>query len=643
MDQKARKYLYTAHFRKALEVREQPRMFIDLVARSLGSKGIRLKKWASSMDDVQLKQKIDALLNENGGCNDEWQFLFTACGNSQGAESSVNSNACSGQDTDDDSDVLGNSDSEEIPQPVALQLVGQKVNELHDKLVKIITSTILSGGRQFMVLRGEGMTGKTTLVMKLRESLEEAGVVVFDYRTMSSAATPISLSSNGLVYLDDADLEGMNTASEFEFIKFFRNRKFCMLFICRNSSRFSNLIPACDAKVFDMPEYSDDEMIEILCSMVTKGYAITEPTGRRIFSLMNAYGIGSQLSNGIDIMRMLLFPKIQNDYRLGVEHTNVDDIDFSQKEIEEAVHITIGPKIGIRSSLNVISSDIENSIKRRIIGQDEVLSEILPTLTSIAAGLTDIERPSGVFLFYGPSGVGKTELGRVIADVMFDGAFHKEDMNTYSEKHSVSRITGAPPGYIGYGDTPKIMDFIDSTPRGVLLLDEIEKAHETVMEHIMELLGTGMLADTKGRRHDARGMLIIMTSNITWNKQGGGTIGFSSGRKQKGTRVSNREEVENTKVFKQEILNRIQVISKFSELRKKHLKEIAALLLNELEGRLYAVGIEKDPSSAKRYIPDIVKSYDSSIGARGMKNYTETVVKNDMIERYMEGNNGSNS
>ena len=633
MDQKVRKNLYTEHFRRALDVREQPRVFIDLVARSLGPKGARLRKWASVQNDAELMLRIDVILNENGGCCDEWQFLLTACGSPESSESSRSSNPSGRESIDDVRAIRRDDNTEEVSRQDVIQLVGSKVNKLLDDILKVIVSTILSGGKKFIVLQGDGMTGKTMLLQKLRDSLEEHGIQVIEYRHLITTGQVGSFTDTGIIYMDDADLENFNPASELELVKYFRSRKQSMIFICRNTSKIQNVMTACDAKLYKMPEYTDDETIKILHGTVIRGYIVSIKTCKQIISLLNAFGVDSKLSNGVDILRFLLFPRIQNDCRLGVEQSVVAEIDFSRDETESATKAVTGVGVAMKSSLADISEDLQQKIESRIVGQDHVLKTLLPFLTSISAGLTDPGRPSGVLLFYGPSGVGKTELSKVIADVIFDGTFHKEDMNTYSEKHSVSRFSGSPPGYIGYGEVPKIMEFIDSNTRGVLLLDEVEKAHETVMEHIMELLDTGMMLDTRGRKHDARGFLIIMTSNITCGKSEN-IVGFSSG-KTRAKHLDPREEVRNTKVFKDEILNRIQSIVKFESLDGKDLKKIANLLLTDLEVRLESVGISKNSDDREKYLDLIVASYESSVGARGMKNYSETEIKNRIVETYL--------
>ena len=634
MDPKVRRYLNSDNFRRALDVREQPRVFIDLVARSLGPKGQRLRKWSSTIEDAELKQKIDVILNQDGGCYDEWAFLFTACGSAENPEGHLGSNTGSWKNTGNVSDIRGNIGYEKIPQQDTIQLVGERVNELYENILKLVSSTALSGGRKFIVLQGEGMTGKTTLFLKLREALDISGVSVSEYKQLSTTGQLGSLTSPGLIYMDDADLENSNAAAEMELVKYFRGRRHTMLFICRNTSKLQSIMSACDAKVFKMPDYTDDDTIKILSGTVIRGYTVSEKTCKQMVSLMTAFGIDSKLSVGMDVIRMLLFPRIQKDCTLGVEQSVIQDISFTISEIEESLRDVTGIKVAVRSSLASRTHAVRTKIESRIIGQEKVLDALMPTLTSIAAGLTDPGRPAGVLMFYGPSGVGKTELGRVIADVLFEGVFFKEDMNTYSEKHSVSRFSGAPPGYIGYGEVPKVMEFLDSNTRGVLLLDEIEKAHETVMEHIMELLDTGMLADTRGKRHDARGFLIISTSNITWGQKDS-VVGFTQG-KQKTKCFDPRVEVRNTKIFKEEILNRFQTIVKFESLDGKDLNKIAALILDDLELRLESVGISRKKDVRDEYLNLIVKSYKSEVGARGMKNYTETEIKNRIVSSYLE-------
>lgn len=629
MDKKIRSGLYTEAFRRAMVVRDQPRIFVDLLSRSLGHNGSRLKKWADGFaSDSDLKRRIDEIIE--GGCSDEWIFLFDATGrNEVGAESSDSGNANSRTVPDDVSTVCSDGSSQEVPLEDPVQLIGEKVNDQLQSIRHTIVAAVVSEGRKMIVISGSPMSGKSTLMKSLKMKLEtEDRIPVGEYRHLVSSRQVGSGSTPLVIYLDDADIENITSNTESELIKFYRSRSQVLIFVCRNRSKLQGVMDACDAKTFKIPEYSDKEAVEILSSLNTKNYNVSSGTCREIVSLLNAFGVRDKVMNGIDTIRMLLYPTLQSNHRRGVVLSEPTEISFDRKDIESAISRSIG--LTIRSMSEEVSSELRTSIESKIIGQSDAVDLVMPLVRSISAGLTDPGSPSGVMLFFGPSGVGKTELAKVIANVLYDGVFHKEDMNTYSEKHSVSRFTGSPPGYIGYGELPEIMDFIDTHTRGVLLLDEVEKAHETVMEHIMELLDTGIMKDTKGKSHDARGFLIIMTSNASWNEKKKSRIRVF-GEEDEEESEDPREIMRETGTFKDEVLNRIQTVVKFKELDDTVLQDIANLMLNDLEERLTSIGIKMPKRKRKRFLKDIVGAYEKKTGARSMKTYTETVVKTSIL------------
>jgi len=623
-----RKNLCTENFRRALELREDPRKFIELVSRLLGASGNELRAWANTAtSEDELTSKINGILEKGGVC-DEWVFLWTVCGQPTDPQDSGSCGSSSIATGNDSASVRGTASDQEPPEESSIRLIGAQIQSIADTLISTIASTIVANGSKLIIIHGGPMSGKTTLIRRISDKLRlERGIPASNYRDLTSLGVYTALDLTRVIYLDDADMESISQTVETQMIKYYRSRSHVLVFTCRDISRLNNIVNACDGMVVELPLPSDDELVEIISHLVIRGYALSLGTSRKIVNLLNAFGVQDRMPKAIDTMRMMLYPQLYADFRKGTIKMGRQELDFKRGNVEAAVSHVLGIKV--MSATGETDKQLSDSITERIKGQEDVVNTIIPSLTSIASGMTDPTKPAGVMLFYGPTGSGKTEMAKVIADVMFNGVFHKEEMNTYSEKHSVSRITGAPPGYIGYGDVPAMIEFLDAHRRGVLLLDEIEKAHETVADHIMELLDTGMIRDTKGKKHDARGFLIIMTSNVMFEHNKANPIGFGTGTDS--TVESPRDELKRSRVFRDEFLGRVQTVAKFKALADEDIQHIAQLMLSDLEKRLLSVGVrvwQKDT-----LLEDIIKSYDSKTGARSMKNFTETHIKNRVLER----------
>ena len=239
----------------------------------------------------------------------------------------------------------------------------------------------------------------------------------------------------------------------------------------------------------------------------------------------------------------------------------------TEEDISEVISMWTGiPVARIASEESARLLKMEESIKGRVIGQDEAIESVARAVRRARAGLKDPRRPIGVFLFCGPTGVGKTELARALAEFMFDSQDNmiKLDMSEFSEKHTVSRLVGAPPGYVGYDDGGQLTDTVRRKSYCLILLDEIEKAHPEVFNLLLQIFDEGRLADAKGRKVDFRNTIIIMTSNVGSDliKRGLG-IGFSvTSEEAKSTedryqRMKDKVLGELKNVFKPEFLNRI--------------------------------------------------------------------------------------
>jgi ATP-dependent Clp protease ATP-binding subunit ClpB len=254
---------------------------------------------------------------------------------------------------------------------------------------------------------------------------------------------------------------------------------------------------------------------------------------------------------------------------------------------------------------------MEDRLHRRVIGQDEAVEAVATAIRRSRAGLADPDRPIGSFLFLGPTGVGKTELARALAEFMFDTeeAMVRIDMSEYMEKHSVSRLIGAPPGYVGFEEGGQLTEAVRRRPYGVVLLDEIEKAHADVFNTLLAVLDDGRLTDGQGRTVDFKNVVLVMTSNI---RPGGGVD----------LRAALREH------FKPEFINRLDEIVEFTQLTREQIGEIVDLQLERLTGRLAARGIELGLSdAARRLIADL--GYDPVYGARPLKR----VIQKQLVDR----------
>ena len=270
---------------------------------------------------------------------------------------------------------------------------------------------------------------------------------------------------------------------------------------------------------------------------------------------------------------------------------------------------------------------MEEGLHQRVIGQDDAVKVVSNAVRRARAGLQDPDRPIGSFIFLGPTGVGKTELARALAEFMFDDerAMIRIDMSEYQEKHTVSRLIGAPPGYIGYDEGGQLTESVRRRPYSVVLFDEIEKAHSEVFNVLLQLLDDGRLTDGQGRTVDFRNTVVIMTSNL------GNTL-------WEGGRVVTREEI--TKVlqnhFRPEFLNRVDEIVTFHPLEKKHLAGIVDIQLQRVEKLLTDKGYHLEVSKAAReYLADI--GYDPNFGARPLKRTIQRELQDPLALKILAG------
>ncbi len=287
---------------------------------------------------------------------------------------------------------------------------------------------------------------------------------------------------------------------------------------------------------------------------------------------------------------------------------------------------------------------MEDELHRRIVGQDEAVEAVSRAIRRGRVGLKDPKKPIGSFIFLGPTGVGKTELCKALAAAMFgdENAMIRLDMSEYMEKHTVSRLIGSPPGYVGYDEGGQLTEKVRRKPYSVVLFDEIEKAHPDVFNMLLQILDDGVLTDGQGRRVDFKNCIIIMTSNVGAKliSQKQKAFGFAAGAKEleqneKEIKDAVMGELRNT--FRPEFLNRVDDIIVFQRLTKDNIKEIASRLLAVLQKRVEDMGIEVTFSDeAVSKIADA--GFDDVYGARPLKRAIQSRIEDALSEEMLKGN-----
>ena len=284
--------------------------------------------------------------------------------------------------------------------------------------------------------------------------------------------------------------------------------------------------------------------------------------------------------------------------------------------------------------------NMEDNIHERIIGQDEAVIAVSDAIRRARAGLKDPKRPIGSFIFLGPTGVGKTELARALAEFLFDEeeAMVRIDMSEYQEKHTVSRLIGAPPGYIGYEEGGQLTEVVRRRPYKVILFDEIEKAHPDVFNILLQILEDGRLTDGHGRAVDFKNTIVIMTSNLGSAEFQRGSLGFRQEKQTKTEqdRLKGFVETELKRAFRPEFLNRIDEVIVFQPLTEDQIKQIVDLLMNEvqkrLEDRKITVVLTEE---AKEWLAE--EGFDPVFGARPLRRTIQREVENPLSKKILMG------
>ncbi|AMQ00196.1 ATPase AAA-2 domain protein [Pedobacter cryoconitis] len=315
----------------------------------------------------------------------------------------------------------------------------------------------------------------------------------------------------------------------------------------------------------------------------------------------------------------------------------------TEDNVAEVVSMMTGiplQRVGQTDSVKLLN--MYDTIATKIIGQDDAIKKLSKAIQRTRAGLKDPKKPIGSFIFLGPTGVGKTELAKELARFMFDSddSLIQIDMSEYMEKFAVSRLVGAPPGYVGYEEGGQLTEKVRRKPYAVILLDEIEKAHPDVFNILLQVLDEGQLTDSLGRKVDFRNTIIIMTSNIGARqlKDFGQGIGFSTNAKTNQVDAHSRGVIENAlkRAFAPEFLNRVDDVVVFNTLGKDEIFKIIDIELKSLFGRVHSLGYEvKLTEVAKEFIAD--KGFDINFGARPLKRAIQKYLEDPIAEEILKG------
>jgi ATP-dependent Clp protease ATP-binding subunit ClpC len=279
-------------------------------------------------------------------------------------------------------------------------------------------------------------------------------------------------------------------------------------------------------------------------------------------------------------------------------------------------------------------------MKEMVVGQDEAIGKVVKAIQRNRVGLKDPKKPIGTFIFLGPTGVGKTELARALARYMFDSedSLIRIDMSEYMEKFTVSRLIGAPPGYVGYEEGGQLTEKVRRKPYSVILLDEIEKAHPDIYNILLQVLDDGQLTDGLGRKVDFKNTLIIMTSNIGARqlKDFGAGVGFATASRVQSEDEANKAVIEKAlkRTFSPEFLNRIDDVIIFNSLSKEHIFEIIDILMKGVMKRLSNLGFSLElTEDAKMFLAE--KGYDVQFGARPLHRAIQKYLEDPLAEEIL--------
>jgi ATP-dependent Clp protease ATP-binding subunit ClpC len=329
---------------------------------------------------------------------------------------------------------------------------------------------------------------------------------------------------------------------------------------------------------------------------------------------------------------------IRNNWRESTRQTNGT---VGEEEIAECVSQWTGvPVRRLDKEESKRLLDLENILHQRVVGQEEAVISLAKAIRRGRTGLKDPKRPVGSFIFLGPTGVGKTELSKALAEALFDNenAMIRVDMSEYMDKFNVSKLIGSPPGYVGYDEGGQLTEKVRTNPYSVVLFDEIEKAHPDVFNVLLQILDDGRITDSQGRTVDFRNTVIIMTSNVgAMQLAEERQLGFTSRQDNAQSdykALKNKVMSELKRTFRPEFLNRVDDIIVFHHLTKEHMNDIIEIMLKDLRKRLSSKNITLSVTDkAKSYL--IEKGYDKAYGARPLKRVIQNLIEDGLAEKML--------
>ncbi len=344
-----------------------------------------------------------------------------------------------------------------------------------------------------------------------------------------------------------------------------------------------------------------------------------------------------------DVQRQLE-EKLETEKNKWEEESKNQRITVTEDSVAEVVSMMTGvpvTKIAQKESKRLVK--MADELRGKVVGQDEAVEKVVKAIQRNRAGLKDPNKPIGSFVFLGPTGVGKTQLAKVLAKYLFDSedSLIRIDMSEYMEKFSISRLVGAPPGYVGYEEGGQLTEKVRRKPYSIILLDEIEKAHPDVFNLLLQVLDDGQLTDGLGRKVDFKNTILIMTSNIGARQLAdfGSGVGFGTKSKEEQRDENAKSVIQNAlrKAFSPEFLNRIDDMIIFKSLSRDSIHKIIDIELEKLYGRLHGLGYDiKLTKKAKDFIVD--KGYDERFGARPLKRAIQKYIEDPLAEEIIKEN-----